>query len=327
MDTRDEDVQDLPEHVGIMVVDTKGFSRHNDRQQNRLAPLIHQVLRRACDRSGLSELWEQKRFPDSTGDGFILGFPPSMLPRIVFDYLDHLQAELYAQNRALRADGMTLRMRLSLELGPVALLDDILVGSPVGKTMIDTHRLVDADAVRALLDRSEPEVTFLAAALSESVMEAAVRSGYSRRHPAEFVEVTADIGAKGFSAKAYLRVPRPSGDILRHGLAGIQPRQDKPVPGSAPVTHDPRGKESISLGHGRASRVGDVRDGSVAAGDVAGNVGVLGPVSGNGHAIAARDLDQSTTIRHTGRDSYEARGGMTFDHRRFDSGESGDDRS
>lgn len=312
MDVMDTpEVQDLPDQIAIMVVDTKGFSQHNDRQQNVLAPLIPQVLRRACDSAGIQELWQQKCFPDSTGDGFIIGFPPALLPRVVHNYLEFLQMELRAAARTLPT-GTSLRMRLSLNIGPVALLNDVLLGSPVGATMIDAHRMVDVPALRVLLDRSDPEVTFLVAALSERVVQDTVRSGYANRRMSEFVATPVAIKSKDFTGTAYLRVPAPSGDLLAYGLLGVQPPPEGGELAASKPEPQPTGDHLVASTGGRLSQVGDLGDGSVASGDIGGSVGVVGPVSGQGHTIAGRDLDQSTNLSTTGRDSYSAEGDMNF---------------
>lgn len=310
-----ETVVDLPDHVAIMVVDTREFSKHNDIQQDRLAPMIPELLRRAADRAGLAELWEHRAFPDSTGDGFMLGFPPRLLPSVVHRYLDTLQGQLRDEQRSLRADKMRLRMRLSLNLGPVGMVDDPSLDSPVGSAMIATHRLVDAEPVRVLLERSNPDVTLLAAALSESVMDAVVRTGHSGRHPDEFVAAPVRIAAKDFTGTAYLRVPAPSGDLLAHGLLGVQPTEPEPTETpDTPPTRQPEAASTADHG-GRVSRIGDLGDGSVATGDVTGNIGVLGPLSGHGNTVTGGDVNHSTNTINAGRDGYQAQHDVNVDRR------------
>jgi hypothetical protein len=104
--------------------------------------------------------------------------------------------------------------------------------------MITTHRLVDSDLIRDLLDRSDPNVTLLVVVISERVMKDVVQGGHTRRRaPSEFAEVTVTNEKKGFSERAYLHVPAISGDLLRHGLGGSQPAERKePVVESIPKT-------------------------------------------------------------------------------------------
>jgi hypothetical protein len=276
--------RDLPDQIAIMVVDAKAFSKHDDLQQDELVVAIPRVLEAACRRAELPELWAEKRFPDSTGDGFIIGFPPRLLARVVNRYIECLQIELRLAARTLPA-GARLRMRMSLNVGPVSLLNEALIDSPVGATMIDTHRLVDAAALRVLLDRSDPDITHLVAALSERVIEDTVRSGRAGRRLSEFVKAPVEIKAKDFCGTAYLRVPAPSGEVLALGVLGVQPLADedsenRSEPGPEPID----------------------------AGDIDGSIGVLGEVSGNQNTIAGRDLDQSSA----GRDAYRNQGDMNF---------------
>lgn len=290
---------DLPPQLAIMVVDTKGFSKHDDLQQNRLSKLIPRVLEAAAHRCQLAELWTERRFPDSTGDGYIVGFAPALLTRVVDNYLDTLQTELRLRAGELRADGITMRMRLSLNLGQVETLRDPHVGSPSGHAMIATHRLVDAEPVRALLDRSEPDVTYLAAVLSEPAFDAVVRGGFSALKPSEFVKSPVRIESKDFTGTAYLRVPTMSGDLLAHGLLGVQDA-DRANPTADTAT--PVGS-------------GGVAGSSVNVGDVSGGVGVLGPVSGSNNTIARGGIDQSRRISIAGRDQYNADNDINISHR------------
>lgn len=270
-------MSDLPETVAIMVVDTKGFSAHNDLQQEELFKLIPDVLEQACRRCDLDELWDGRQFPDSTGDGFIIGFEPRLLPRVVDSYFEALQAELNYRRPRLKADDIRLRMRLSLELGPAQQLKD-LAGSPVGAAMISTHRIVDADPLRVLLDTSDPEATLLAVAISERVMTDVVLGGRTRRRGAsEFAEIDLSIPKKGFAAKAYLHVPVISGELLRHGLIGVQDRRG-PVKPAAPTST--RGKAAAPAG--------------------------VSDVSGNNNVVGGRDARQTTNHTSVGRDQYNA---------------------
>lgn len=298
--------QDVPDQIAILVVDTRQFSKHDDRQQNALALAIPEVLKQASHRAQVPELWADRQFPDSTGDGYIIGFSPRLLGRVVNRYIECLEMEL-RQAATTLPPGARLRMRMSLHVGPVSLLDDVRISSPVGKTMIDTHRLVDATALRALLEHSDPEVTHLAVALSERVVQDAVVTGHSGRRLTEFVESPVAVKAKDFAGTAYLRVPAPSGELLARGLLGVQPPAEEavpaePVPVPMPPTGGPQASES-----GRAAQFGDVTGGAV-GGDVSGSVGVLGSVSGNDNTISGHDLHQNLP----GRDSYHSSGDMNI---------------
>jgi hypothetical protein len=271
---------DLPETVAIMVVDTKGFSRHNDVQQEKLTVLIPEVLEQACRRCNLEDLWSGRQFPDSTGDGYIIGFQPRFLPGVIDRFLDALQEELAIRLPSFKSQDMRLRMRLSLEVGPARQLNDPRVGSPVGNAMIATHRLVDAEPLRALLDNSDPDVTFLAVALSERVMHDVVEGGHTRRHVvSEFVSCPVTTGKKGFSGTAYLYVPALSGELLRQGLVGVQART-KPVDAIPAPTPVPKPSSSVKRG--------------------------VSAVDGHSNTVAGRDIDQSRHDTTVHGDQYTA---------------------
>lgn len=265
---------DLPEPVGVLVVDTKGFSGHSDPQQQKLQALIPDVLERAAKKCGLQDMWMSHMFPDSTGDGFIIGFHLSFLPRLVDDYLDALQAELRGQADYLRSGRMSMRLRVSLNYGSLPRVADARLDSPVGITMIDTHRLVDGKAVRALLSESDPEVTFVAAVLSDRVYQDVVMARRTRLEPSEFAKTTIDIPEKNFRQDAWLRVPTPSGNVLRYGLVGATKLAEKK---EVPAPKTPPRKE------GNARSKGD---------------GI----------VAGRDVDQSVGKTTIGGDQYNTSG-------------------
>jgi hypothetical protein len=228
-DHRHDEAADLPDLTAILVVDAEKFSRHDDPQQDQLARLIPEVLEDAFHRCGLEELWDQRMFPDSTGDGFIIGFPPRFLARLIDRYFDSLQKVLAEKADRLRSRQMRLRLRLSVHLGPARVQDG--VDSPVGTAMIATHRLVDAGPLRVLLDRSDPEVTLLAVAVSDRIMTDVVTAGHTRRLKAsQFVECPVELAGKGFKATAFLHVPAVSGELLRTGLLGALPKEPIELP-------------------------------------------------------------------------------------------------
>lgn len=242
---------ELPPTIGVLVVDAKGFSRHDDAAQEHLAVLIPDVLEQACARGGLREVWEHRRFPDSTGDGYLIGFDPAHLPGVVDALPDAIQDELHDRAPGLRARGTTLRLRMSVDVGPVRELTDPRIGSPVGTAMISAHRLVDCTPLRALLARSDPDTTLLAVALSERVVEDVVRAGRSRFSVSEFVRVPVEDPDKAYRGAAHLRVPRPSGDLVAHGLLGLPPdghddRPAEPDQGAKPT----RTQTNKASGHG-----------------------------------------------------------------------------
>jgi|GEM_PF-4011263 len=285
----------LPGSTGIMVVDAERFSVHNDVQQHRLVPAIPDVLEHAAQLCELPQLWNDRKFPTSTGDGYVIGIDESLLPYVLHSYLNSLQIALRELNDELRPHGITLRMRLSLNTGPMAMIDDLRLSGPPGATVVDTHRLVDCPQLRTLLKKSDPAVTYLVAAISESVIAKAVRTGYAARAESEYVRTPVAISAKDYEGVAYLHVPSLSGDLLSHGLLGVQepaePEVDEPAPESAPVP-----SQSIGDTQGVAANIGGSANGASFARDVdnsrttAHNLAVENVVEG--------DLNQSSDVVH-----------------------------
>lgn len=234
MDATMDKVQYLPGSVGILVVDVERFSAHNDVQQRRIETAIPDALKEAADLCGIPEIWGKRRFPTSTGDGYVIGIDEVLLPHVVHGYLTSLQAVLRELNEKLRGDGIVVRMRLSLNTGPITMLDDLRLTGHQGTTVVDAHRLVDCQQLRTLLKKSDPTVTYLVAAIAEPVITKVVRTGYAARAESEYVKTSVEIAAKDYNGVAYLHVPTLSGEILANGLLGIQesiePDEEKVAP-------------------------------------------------------------------------------------------------
>lgn len=214
-DSRPRHTIDLPAYRAIVVVDVKNSTGIASAQQPHIRALIPEVLEAAFDRSGLSEQWADAWFPSSTGDGYIVGIPPAKLPWLIDPFIDNLQKVLAETDPKLRAidRAMRMRMRLSINVGPLP--DD---GG--GKPMDDTHRLLDSEPVRAELNRSSPDVTFLSAIVSDRAYQDAVAGRYTGLPPEVFREVTATV--KDFTGKAWVYTPERSyvGDAVREAPAG-----------------------------------------------------------------------------------------------------------
>ncbi|GAB1510814.1 hypothetical protein [Actinophytocola sp. KF-1] len=214
-----DDDDELPPYRAVLVVDAKGFGGNDDVGQSVLADAIPDVLALAFERAGLAHVWREALFPHNTGDGMGVGFGTRYLPAVVSRLFDALQDVLAERDVRLRAHGrgLRLRMRASLNVGPVRAPDDDGRTSVVGGTVITTHRLLDADVVRDLLNRSDPDHTFLAVALSERVFEDVVASGYATLPASRLVP--AAVRVKEYTGVVHLYVPNLSGDLLAHGVA------------------------------------------------------------------------------------------------------------
>ncbi|GLZ34434.1 hypothetical protein Lesp02_66210 [Lentzea sp. NBRC 105346] len=210
-------IPDLPPYSAVVVVDMKDYSGHKGADHRMLTELIPVVLERTFALIGRLDIWENREFPDSTGDGYAIGFPPQVLPTLIGPFLDKLQQELEYQDQVLRAgDRKTrLRMRVAITVGPLERADGD--GDGTGNARVEAHRLVDAEPVRRLLDSSDPDVTFVAAILSDRVYRDVVEAGYSPKPVTQYVAAPASV--KTYSGNAYLHCPKPSGDVLSTGYA------------------------------------------------------------------------------------------------------------
>ncbi|MFD9736535.1 hypothetical protein [Umezawaea sp. NPDC059074] len=219
--------RELPPYRAVLVVDTKGFGSNNDVVQAAIADTIHDVVARAFERAGLAHVLEGALFPHNTGDGFGMGFETRYLPAVVSLFFDALQTELAEQNARMRSrpGRASLRMRASLNVGPVRDVDPEGNASVVGTTVVTAHRLLDAEPVRRVLTGSDPEQTFVSAVLSQRVFEDVLASGYATVAVSRVAEVP--VRVKEFTGTVYLYVPNPSGDLLRDGFGSNPEYREK----------------------------------------------------------------------------------------------------
>jgi hypothetical protein len=236
--------RDLPPYRAVLVVDAKSFSDVPGALQPDLNVEIQQALERAFVRAGLASAWDDRRFANHTGDGYIVGLTPEKLPHVIDPLLRDLQAVLRERDHQRRAWEPRLRLRVSIHVGPLP--DRGLSNDGVGRAMNDTHRLLDSDQVREVLLRTSEDVTFVAAILSRRAYEDAVEGGYTGLHASQFAEVTAT--AKRFSEVAYLHVPEPSGALLRSGIGGGDAGAGRAAEGDTPPAAPPEGGRHQSGG-------------------------------------------------------------------------------
>ncbi|MCS7478577.1 hypothetical protein ACFFQW_17965 [Umezawaea endophytica] len=226
---------DLPPYRAVLVVDTKDFGSNDDVVQTVMAESIYDILTRAFGRAGLAHVVEAPLFPHLTGDGVGMGFDTRYLPAVVSRFFDALQQELAEQDSRMRVFRRTasLRMRASLNVGPVSDPGPDGRSAVVGSTVITAHRMLDTAPVRAALSGSDPEQTFVSAVLSQRVFEDVLVSGYATLSPSRVAPVP--VSVKEFSGTVYLYVPKPSGDLLRDGFgSGYQAVVDAVTPEPAP---------------------------------------------------------------------------------------------
>lgn len=210
--------RELPSYRAVVSVDIKNFSGVAPADHHALTELIPTILERSFERADQAAIWEERRFPAGRGDGFVVGFRPETLPLLVGPFLDALQSELnYHHQMRLGRSSEPTRMRVSIAVGPLTDSDDARLGDGSGAAMVETHRLLDCEPVRRLLESSDPEVTFVAAIVSARVYEDVVVSGYAMKAPGEFVRVP--VSVKSYVGEAYLHVPKPSGELLSRGIS------------------------------------------------------------------------------------------------------------
>ena len=250
----------LPPYRALLVVDVKDFSGLPGRHHAEVTDAIPEILRGAFERCGALEVWQDRGFGESTGDGHAVAFPSRVLPLLVGTFLWSLQNELDYRAQ-VGAHAAPLRMRASVTVGPITEPNAAGVSTGSGRTRVETHRLLDSEPVRDMLDRSGPD-TRVAAVISGRAYEDAVLSGYAEDD--EKMYVAASVQVKTFQGEAYLRVPLPTGDLLRHGFRprdaeGTDPPSAEPGGGARPggggrigdtTTYHVAGDNNVNSGSG-----------------------------------------------------------------------------
>ncbi|MCA1220726.1 hypothetical protein, partial [Streptomyces sp. 8L] len=200
----------LPAYRGVLALDAKDFTGRPAIEHEAVSRAVPELLKTALSRAGMGDLWEDRAFPASTGDGYVFGFDPVRMPFVIHPLLLTLQDVLTDYN-VLSYGAVPIRLRASVHVGPLPVTGDEFGGN--GTARNDTHRLLDSRPVKAVLASHKENVTHVAAILSDRCYEDAVASGYTGRHPDHFVEVAATVEGKPFSQRAWIYVPQPSGPL------------------------------------------------------------------------------------------------------------------
>ncbi|RFU40628.1 hypothetical protein DZF91_16160 [Actinomadura logoneensis] len=196
-----------PQFRSLLVVDAAGFSRHPDARLPALHTEIRAALDAACEASGLGDLWRAADFRQSTGDGVLALLPHEATAALVHPFADRLQDVLAEAAPRLRAEGVSLRLRVAVHVGLVDDRHPVTAG--IGTATNDVCRLLDSEPSRAALAGSDPDVTFAALIISSEVFDTYVRGGHvAALPPSRFARVRAKV--KQFDRPAYLYVPVPS---------------------------------------------------------------------------------------------------------------------
>lgn len=246
------DIAELPPYRAVLVVDTKQFGSNSDAAQEILAAAIPDVVALAFERAGLAHVFAGALFPHNTGDGFGIGFDTRYLPAVVTRLFDELEKVLAERDVRLRTHGrgLRLRMRASLNVGPVRDPEQSDSGV-VGNTVITAHRLLDAAPVRDVLERSDPDQTFVSVALSQRVFEDVLASEYATLPSSQVVPRKVQV--KEFTGTMYLYVPNPSGDLLTLGFGGDGEQYEEALDDARPTPYPPSGSSTTNIMSGTHS--------------------------------------------------------------------------
>ncbi|MER7755310.1 hypothetical protein [Kitasatospora sp. NPDC097643] len=209
--------RELPPYRGIVAVDAKDFTGHPAIEHGTISQAVPHVLQRSFERADLAEVWHDRRFPASTGDGYVFGFDPAWMPFLIHPWLHTLQ-EVLTEFNVHSIGTVRIRLRVSLHIGPLPDSGEEFDGN--GTPRNDTHRLLDSRPVKAMLAASNESITQVAAILSDRCYQDAVVSGYTGRHPDHFIEVPATVEGKRFDQRAWLYVPVPSGNLYDRRILG-----------------------------------------------------------------------------------------------------------
>lgn len=181
----------------VVAVDARDFSSLPSRGMQQVNQDIRSLLSVAMSSIGLSSSWEQRSFGQHTGDGYVAGVDPEYLPALVGCFPGALH-ELLCEHS--RPDGHPLQLRVSVHVGP-------LPDSGLGVPMVETHRLLDDENLRRLLNRANPRFTPVAMIISERAHEDVFSSGQPTggAGPEEFEPHL--VRVKAFEKSAWVHIP------------------------------------------------------------------------------------------------------------------------
>jgi hypothetical protein len=186
----------------------------------------------------------------------------------------------------------------------VTLSEDDRISSGSGDARVEVSRLLEADELKQLLARSNKDVTFVAAILSNRVYEDVVAAGFATKPTSVFVPTTVaqdqQVAAQQqYQGKAYLHVPVPSGDLLTQGfVAPAAPDQTElDTPPETEMRDVIRGSKPF-MGNVNNSISGEVRGPAIQAGyidnythnDSHNHYRGGQHVTGNNNTVAGRDV-------------------------------------
>jgi hypothetical protein len=154
--------RDLPPYWAILAVDAKDFSGRPSVDQSRLNADVPQVLDEAFHRARIGEVWQECRFAQHTGDGYVVAVPADKLPYLLDPLLSELQSVLEDREDERYAREPRLRLRVSLNVGPLP--DYGQPGAGVGQRLpARTEALGPAAGIRPRIPQEASPQTSIAA--------------------------------------------------------------------------------------------------------------------------------------------------------------------
>lgn len=183
----------------VLAVDARSFSAHNSKIMQQVNADIQSVLAQTLSAIGMSGRWERRMFGQHTGDGYVAGLEPEVLPGLVGCFPEALR-QVLTEWRIGHPGQPPLQLRVSMHVGP-------LPTTGLGVPMVHTHRLLDDQALKDLLARANPEITNTAVIISQRVYEDVFHSGCAAGDtlPGQFSRRMARV--KTFEQPAWLHVP------------------------------------------------------------------------------------------------------------------------
>lgn len=247
----------LPPYRGLIAVDCVQFSRHQSVHLPDLSAAIPEALQTALTRCGIPQVWDRRRFPQGTGDGYIFGTKTRYVPALIDQVVPSLQDVLYDLAPSLRAKdrSLDLRLRVSIHIGPIHDDGDEL-RDRISEPTIHACRLLDSAPLKQALRQSHSDVTLVGAIISQRVFEDVVQAGYIQLHETEFESVTAAVPDKGFKQSAWLYIPRRS-------RQGLESPESTTVSSAGKLSSIPS-PSTTAIFHGNVGQnitAGEIRDG------------------------------------------------------------------
>jgi hypothetical protein len=186
-----------PERRVVVSIDMESYSRRNNRLQHRAQQGFQQIMEEATAETSLNRAsWKIQQ----GGDGELGILPPDTSERAVLGLVPVLDQKLREYNDGLEP-GARVRLRIAVHQGLVHL--DGANGFP-SEAIVGVSRLVDAPQLKQAL-RAFPGAN-AALIVSEGIYREVVEQ-YGDLRADQFVQVTASIPDKDFSAPAWIYVP------------------------------------------------------------------------------------------------------------------------